>query len=134
MAGLGQETPTQADTQVAVATLLDWLCDFPFDGDAEKANALALFLTLLARPFLRESGENIPLALIEASKPRTGKTLLAETLVLASLGVMPALTSMPPNEEEMGKSLLTIAMSGRPYWVLDNVNEKLGRATKVVGR
>jgi hypothetical protein len=129
MAALATQTPTQADAVAALATLCDWLADFPFDGPPEQANALALFLTLLARPLLRESGDNIPLALIEASKPRTGKTLLAETLVLASLGVMPALTSMPPNEEEMGKSLLTIAMSARPYWILDNLSEKLDSAS-----
>jgi hypothetical protein len=125
MAALTMQTPTQEDAVAAVAILREWLTDFLFDGDAERSNALALFLTLLARPLLRESGDNIPLALIEASKPRTGKTLLSETLVLASLGVMPALTSMPPDEVEMRKSLLTIAMSGRPYWVLDNLNEKL---------
>jgi hypothetical protein len=128
MEPLAHEAPTRADAVAAVAILREWLFDFPFESEAERANALALFLTLLARSLLRESGDNIPLALIEASKPRTGKTLLSETLILVSLGVMPALTSIPPDEEEMRKSLLTLALSGRPYWVLDNLNEKLDSA------
>ena len=117
---------TREDIARAVQVLDDWLFDFPFAGPAETAHALAFFLTLLARSAI---DGNTPLGLIVATKSRTGKTLLIEALLLAILGTLPALTSVPTDEAEMRKLLASYALHGKSYVVFDNVNGTLDSAS-----
>ena len=118
---------TLEDTERSARVLEEWLVDFPFAGaTTEKAHALAYFLTLLSRPVLEG---NTPLALIVATKPRTGKTLLVECIVSAVLGVLPALTSVPGDEAEMRKLLASYSLHGKVYLVFDNVNGPLDSAS-----
>jgi hypothetical protein len=119
------EPITTEHVRNAVVLLTDWLADFCFIGEAERANAIALFLTVLARPAIVARGDNIPLALVEATKPRTGKTLLVESILLAAYGDPPALTSVPTDEAEMRKLLASYALHGKPYVCFDNVAGKL---------
>lgn len=82
------EQPTPADIHNARALILDdLLVDFPFTSDADRAHAVALFLL----PFVREliAGPT-PLHLIEAPVMGSGKSLLAEVLLLPALGESPA--------------------------------------------
>ena len=80
----------------------DMLGDFPFVGDAERAHAVAALLL----PFIRDLIPGAtPLHGIEASTPGTGKTLLADTLVLPSIGRPPAAMTASASEEEMRKRL-----------------------------
>ena len=67
------EKPTRDDAQAAVGVLREAIGQFPFESAADEANCLALLLT----PILRITYKfKAPLALIDAPKWGTGKTLL----------------------------------------------------------
>ncbi len=78
-------TPPQATSAeaawAAAGRLFDaggTFAEFHYVSDADRANALALFLT----PFLRAYiASPVPMAVVEAPAPGTGKTLLAESLL-----------------------------------------------------
>src|SRR5690606_11102562 len=75
--------PTQKDAQKAANFLLsELLVDFPFASDTAKANALALILT----PFIRHNVALVPLAVVNATAPGTGKTLFAEQVTKIATG------------------------------------------------
>ncbi len=88
-----------ADAQAALGRLAALVADFPFDSEGDKANALALLLT----PFLRHYVDgNVPLFVVEAPTPGTGKTLLASALLSLST---PGFTFTDgPSERERGAS------------------------------
>jgi hypothetical protein len=131
-----QPGPALADFQVpqhvspdqllqAVVTLDDLLHDFPFAGPAERAHALALLVTLVCRTAIEG---NIPLCLVEATRSRTGKTLLIECLLSIVLGTLPGLATVPPDEDQMRKLLASYCLAGKQYVVLDNINGTLDSA------
>ena len=65
--------PTDDEVEQAKNLLLDeYLVDFPFEGDADRANALAYLLT----PFIREMVGLVPMLILDAPTPGTGKGLL----------------------------------------------------------
>lgn len=112
-------SPDAGAVEAAKALLLEeFLGDFPFTGDAERAHALACLLN----PFVRDLIDgSTPMTLIEAPAAGTGKGLLAHMLMLPALDEPPLL--MPPagNEEETRKRI-TSALLGLPEAVLmDNV-------------
>lgn len=111
----------------------DWLGDFPFVSEADKAAALAL--TFL--PFLRHYIDaNTPLHLIEAPSEGTGKSLLWQlmSMVATDDGGIQQLTGCTGNEEEIRKAITTARMDGRWYLVLDNESGELksGQLAKAV--
>ena len=105
----------------AVAVLNEWVCDFPFDSEASKANFLALPLTMLARP----SFDIAPGFLNDASTPATGKTLLGRTGVAAVVGRDPSVRVLPRNEEELEKLLSATILGSLPDLMLDNVDRRV---------
>jgi len=122
---------THMSVSEAKDVLYDWLADFPFDdgldngnGDTSRAHALGLFLL----PFVRDMVRNTPAHLIEAPTPGTGKSILAQILVSASMGRTPAIHSFPEKEEEVLKTLSAALLSGRPALIFDNVRGKLKSA------
>lgn len=100
----------------------DWLGEFPFATETDKAHALALFIL----PFVRRMIDGpTPLHLIEASERGTGKSLLAEVLCAPSLGRFPAGAPLSPNEEEVRKKL-TASLVARPQVVFfDNLDGRV---------
>ena len=63
--------------------LLEAICDFPFVEDADRANALGLLITLPLRPAIPG---NVPMAVITAPAPGTGKSLLQDTVAIIGTG------------------------------------------------
>lgn len=121
------EIPTDAES-VALARgviLDDWLGEFPFATDTDKAHAVAL----LVLPFVRRMIDGpTPLHVIEASERGTGKSLLAEVLCAPALGTFPAGSPLSPNEEEVRKRLLS-SLLGRPQVVFfDNLDGRVDSA------
>src|SRR5215475_1668179 len=97
------DEPTAADLDRARALVLDdLLVDFPFVSDADRAHAVALFLL----PFVREliSGPT-PLHLIEAPTMGSGKGLLADALLLPTLGSAPTPMAEASTDEEWRKRI-----------------------------
>jgi hypothetical protein len=101
------------------------LGDFPFQSDADKANAVAYVLT----PFLREMIKGqIPMGLLEAPAAGTGKGLLANAIAIPSLG-MPLETIPQRNNDEEWRKAITAKLIELPLFTLfDNLTGTLRSA------
>ncbi|MEJ7561130.1 MAG: hypothetical protein WKF45_01235, partial [Ilumatobacteraceae bacterium] len=89
------DAPTAAELATAVALVDETLCDFPWDTSADRANAWGLLLTPLVRPLVGQ----VPMALIDAPEPGTGKGLLVTVAATLALGRPAGLTAWPTSEE-----------------------------------
>lgn len=119
-----QDEPTEEDVQAAVKLLLeDWLVDFPFADQSDRASALALILT----PFVRQFMDVVPIAVIDGNGPSAGKGLLADLLSRLVLGRPAALKAMPSDEEEMRKSITAALEAGRHLVMWDETHSVEGK-------
>lgn len=111
--------PTRADTDAAVALLLDdWLCDMPFHGPADRANALALVLT----PFVRGSVPLVPLAVVSGLQMGVGKNLLADCLATLVTGSSALPLPYVEDEDETRKQITSAFRSGADLFVFDEAH------------
>lgn len=110
------DTPTEDDVEAAVHLLLnEWLGDFPFSSEADKANALAFVLTYP----LRELVANVPLAVISAKSMGTGKSKLLGLVVRLFTRATPEWDSLPESEEETRKQITTLLSKAAPFLCFD---------------
>lgn len=116
------DSPTDAELDAAVALLDEAVGDFPFDGAADQANAIAAILTPLLRPAI---DGHIPLALMDAPEPGTGKGLLANLVTAIATGRPAAIKPLPDREEEVRKMLTSTLLEGPTVVVLDNVEDAI---------
>jgi hypothetical protein len=119
-----QPDPAQESAVKAAGWLLDMLCDFPFGGDADRANYTGLLLTLV----VREMCDCVPLALIDAPAAGTGKSLLAKIAAIAATGGMPEFGVIPGDEAEMRKGLTSKLQESPPVLIYDNVDDVIRSA------
>ena len=118
--------PTKDDVNAARERVEEVFADFPFVDDASRANAIALFITPELRPAVRG---NVPLALIDAPQPGSGKSLVAEIVALKSTGSAACMRPAPTrDEEEWRKTLTANIRAGLPMTVFDNVDAVLESA------
>lgn len=119
------EAPTPGEVQAASALILDeWLGDFPFASESDKANTLALILTYP----LRELVDLVPLSVISAKSMGTGKSKLLSLIVLLFTGAMPVMDSLPGSEEETRKQITTLLATGSPFLIFDECPEIGGKS------
>ncbi len=120
------EAPGAADVRHAIELLNEAFCDFPFADAASRANAYALLLT----PFIRHAiGDAlVPMAVIDAPTPGTGKGMLLDLTTLISTGSLVPKRSPAGDNDEWRKELLAAALEGAAYFAIDNVAEPLGAA------
>ena len=112
--------PTEEEVQAAVDLIFkDLFVDFPFSGAADRAHALAALLLPFARQLFQGCA---PLHVIDASTPGTGKSLLCELISIVVTGKPSETTTLPKNDEEVGKKFTAELMRGRPMFVIDNVD------------
>ncbi len=118
------DSPTEHDLAEARGLLAEALHDFPFVDQASRAHALAAALQPTARCFI--SGPT-PLWLFDASTPGSGKTLLAEVLLLIGSGCTPAKLSAPRNDnhDEWQKKITSTLMDAPDAILLDNLSKRL---------
>jgi hypothetical protein len=118
--------PTIDEVKSAVWKIKDLVSEFPFVNGlsgASFANFFGLLFTPICRHFF--SGPT-PCALIDATKPGTGKGLLSELFaVIATGGLRPILTA-PCTEEEWGKTITSLLIDGTSVIMFDNLVEPLG--------
>lgn len=107
----------------ALAFLEDVVCDFPFEGPSHKAAWVSALLTPLAA-YLYDGPA--PIFLFDANIRGAGKSLLAEVISAAVLGKVAGVTSWSSEEEEQRKTLMAVAVSGRPIVVFDNLKGTFG--------
>jgi hypothetical protein len=104
-----------------VEKLLEPFCDFPFAGEADRANLLALILTPLIGLFTEQK----PIFLVEAAKEGTGKTLLVKTALYIAYGEAVPAQNAPQDDEEWGKLITTAVSQAWNVLFIDNVGKKL---------
>jgi hypothetical protein len=120
------EHPTVDDIVHARALIHEVLGEFPYDNQASEANALALFLT----PLIRQSIEgHVPLALIDATRPGTGKSLLAETVAMIATGRKATMMTAPYDDDEWRKRIASTLAEGATIITIDNIKARLQAAS-----
>lgn len=120
------ENPSEEEISVGKSWINDLIHDFPFVGKAEKAHAISLFLC----PFIRNMVDGpVPLHVIEATAPGTGKTLLAQTLSYPAVGNSLEAMSEGRNDEEMRKRITAKLMRSPTHILIDNVRDKIASSS-----
>ena len=111
------DTPTAAERIEAVAVIDDLLADFPFDSQADRANAWGMILTPLVRPITGHA----MMALVDAPEPGTGKGLLVSVTARIATGRSPALMPLPADDVELEKKITALIETGATIIPFDNV-------------
>lgn len=119
------EFPTIEEAREAYETLMDPFVDFPFVSGSSKSTAAAAVLTLLARPAI--SGPCPPFV-IKTPTPRTGKDLLTDVITTIGSGRPTPGRSLPTNDEELKKVLLSLGLSGCRTASFGNCEGAIGSA------
>lgn len=119
------DDPGEQETAAALALLRDeWLGDLPFEGDASRANALALILT----PLVRGLVPRVPLAVVDGLQMGVGKNLFAECLMVFATGRVDDPKPYTTDEEEQRKFITAAFRSGDDVFVFDEAHELRGNA------
>jgi len=128
MAELSGQIPAEPSREVAQAALqvlADPFQDFPFREASDRAAALAIPLTLIARPLVPGP---VPMFGARAPTPGSGKTLLGDTgSVIVTGRTLPRLSPGRSAGEE-AKRILALALEGTSAVLLDNVEHVFGSA------
>jgi putative DNA primase/helicase len=113
--------PTSVQLADAVAIVDDLFREFPFKGPADKAHTFAMMLL----PFVREMIDGpTPLHLVGAPIAGTGKTLLAQTALYPSAGLVAA-SSFTNEDDEQRKAITTFIVGGCPAVLLDKLEGRV---------
>lgn len=111
------EKPTVEEVITARELLLEAVCDFPFEGDADRAHALAAMILPFVRPRIKGP---TPLHVFDAPTPGSGKSLLAEVMMMLFTGEEIRIDTLPHSEDEVGKKITSCLAQGRSIVALDN--------------
>lgn len=97
--------------------LRDFLGDFPWVGDADRANYIGLLVAQILRPYV---GSLTPLGLISATTQSSGKTILSEGIgLLYGQRVQPWVNA----EGELRKTITSLLAEPASTVVFDNIKE-----------
>jgi hypothetical protein len=119
------ERPTEEDLVAAITLIEEAIGEFPFQDQACHANAIALLLTPIIRQAIHG---HVPLALLDATRPGTGKSLLAELVALIATGRKAAMMGAPYDDDEWRKRISATLADGATIIVIDNVRSRLQSA------
>jgi hypothetical protein len=111
-------TPTVEQVEQARRFLLEqFLGDFPWVADSDRANYIALLVTQILRPYVRSI---TPFGLISATTQSSGKTILSEGIgLLYGQKVQPWVKS----DQELRKAITAILDGPAAVVVFDNLKE-----------
>lgn len=113
------KNPGLEDAKGAAGRLLALVSDFPFTDEHHRVAWLSAVLTPLARWAI--DGPT-PLFLFDANTPGVGKSKLADLVAILATGRVSVTADYPDKEEEMAKSLLSIALAADRLVLFDNVS------------
>lgn len=100
------------------------LSDFPFGQPAHKSAWYAALITMLTRPAFPGGA---PFFLVDGNVSRIGKGLLTDLLTVITEGHRATRAPAPNDgEAEMRKFITSIAISGQPYVLFDNLKSRFG--------
>lgn len=119
------EHPTQDEAQRALDVLADVFCDFPFVDRCDLSAVLAFVLTLTARHAIDGA---VPMFVVRASTPSTGKGLLVDVVGRMVFGseIPRTAQSSARSRDEEEKRLVAFGRSGTEVVLIDNVERPLG--------
>ena len=119
------EDPTPEQVEAARDLIMDeWLGDFPFDADADRANALGLVVT----PAIRGLVPRVPLAVVDGLQMGVGKNLLADSILTVHTGEPARPLSFVDEKEEMRKQITAAFRTGADFFVFDEAHTIEGAA------
>jgi hypothetical protein len=116
------DEPTTEEIERAKYYLEELIHDFPFKDLADKANALGLLITPIVRPAIRGA---IPMALVDAPTPGTGKTLFTDIVSITATGKNAPVAGIPKDDEEMRKFLTSTLLVGNSLGCFDNIDHPI---------
>lgn len=117
------ESPSPEGVRKAVSFLMDeWLGDFSFATEADRANVLAAVLT----PFVRGLVPLVPLCVVTGTGPGVGKGLLAECISTVVTGEALIPRQWPSDEDEVRKQLTATFRTGADLFIFDEAHEIRG--------
>lgn len=116
------DCPTNSDLQTAVQLLAEIFCDFPFDSDASRANALAALLTPILRTMIDGP---VPLCIIDKPQAGIGASLLAEVISVIATGRRAAMLSAQKDDEGWRKAIFSLLLQGQTMVTIDNIEGTL---------
>jgi hypothetical protein len=122
------QSPTQEEAKRAREYIEnEALFDFPFVDTASKHNVLAGMVTIIARNAIKDA---VPICLIDAVAPGTGKGRLMETIMLITTGKMPAHTTYRRDDDEELRKAITSTLLANPQAIIsyDNVMGRVDSA------
>lgn len=116
------DKPTDIDVKAAIELALEPVCDFPFDCEASRANAIATVFTPILRPMIDGP---VPLAIVDKPQAGTGASLLAEVISLISTGRAAAMMTAQKDDEGWRKVITSLLIKGQLVVIIDNVEYDL---------
>lgn len=116
------DRPTDGDVEAARELALEPLNNFPFDGAASRANAIATMLTPILRPMIDGP---VPLAIIDKPQAGTGASLLAEVISLIATGRTAAVMVAQKDDEGWRKAITSLLLKGQLVVTIDNIESTL---------
>jgi hypothetical protein len=116
------DEPTESDIKAAIELAADPLADFPFDGNASRANAIATMFTPILRPMIDGP---VPLALFDKPQQGTGASLLAEVISLVATGRPAAMMTAQKDDEGWRKAITSLLLKGQLVVTIDNIEYDL---------
>lgn len=133
------ERASRQDAEVALATLLSLLVEFPFLPDdagddwrpAEEPGAVAsanrsVALSAVLTGLIRRHMAAAPMHIIDAADAGTGKSYLVKVLSMILIGREPGAVTWVADEAESRKRILAMLLAGDPVIRFDNVDQPLG--------
>ena len=113
------DDPTWDDIAGAIEVIDDAIGEFPFVDAASTVNAYAMLLTPTVRPVIYGC---VPLALVNAKNPGTGKSLLMEVASRIHTGSAAPMKAIPADGDEWRKSLSAAILAGNSLTMFDNLD------------
>ncbi len=114
--------PTQADAAESMRQLLALFDDFYFDHPAGRFAAIAAVITLACRSAIEGA---VPMVLVTASTPGTGKSLLVSVITAIGSGKEAARMAQT-DDTEMEKRITSALAAGADAIVIDNAKDAIG--------
>lgn len=116
------DEPSDLDVGAAITLLFEPICDFPFDSNASKANALAALMTPVIRPMIDSP---VPLTIIDKPQAGTGASLMAELISIIATGRPAAMMTAQNDDDSWRKAITSLLWRGQQVAVIDNIEHTL---------
>ena len=129
------DKPTRADGRAALDLLIREVLSTQCESDPQQAGfafatpaARSAALSAILTPLVRHSLRTAPLHLISATRPGSGKSLLADACALIATGNTATILELGDDPAEQDKRILTVLLAGDAVINLDNLEAPLGGA------